>query len=119
MSDLGDGCLRVRRAAFFVGRASRLRGARLPLHYKTVTSCFSDKHLEIETTKDTKCTKNSGKERRHICPIYFFVAFALFVVSSVWLRPKAALRRQGSRTTSFGERDARPTKPCRFLPIVW
>jgi hypothetical protein len=34
-----------------------------PLHCKGVVSCFSGKHFEIETTKDTRSTKRIGKRR--------------------------------------------------------
>jgi len=62
-----------------------------PLHCKGAVSCFSGKHFEIETTKDTRSTKRIVKSEDLTGAIRFFVSFVLFVVSNSWLRPEAAL----------------------------
>jgi len=68
------------------------------LRYKAVTFCLLDKHSgtakgqrSIETTKDTKSTKKIETRGRPQGFFSCFVAFVLFVVSRLWLRPEAAL----------------------------
>jgi hypothetical protein len=83
--------------------------ARSPLHCKPVTSCFSSKHFDLETTKDTKSTKKRTKEARprgwptkfSSCLPRTFVSFVLFVVSALWLRPKAAPSPLASSAVSY------------------
>jgi hypothetical protein len=64
-----------------------------PLHRKGTTSCFSDKNYLPKETK-----KRSTKGKKQACSLcsFLFGFFRFFRPYLFCLRPKAALRRQGS-----------------------